>query len=166
VVSTLARTYQAAGWVAVRFNFRGVGNSAGQHDGGRGELEDLKSVLKWARTQAGCESRSGVAGFSFGGAIAAACARDDQQLSHAVLVSPALGRYGFDCRDRITCPVLLIQGENDEVLDPQLAYEWSESGLASRVQLHRLPDTGHFYHGRLPELKKILSSYLESQKSY
>jgi len=156
VCSTLARAFHEAGFIALRFNFRGVGNSEGTYKEGKGEQEDLVVVMHWVQQQA-----AGLpiilAGFSFGGAVAAAYARDHAVvIQRVILVSPALGHYGFELDDRIAVPVLVIQGESDEVLPAELVYRWVQESNSKTVSLVRFANAGHFYHGRLAELKKAV----------
>jgi len=161
VVSTVARACRDQGWIALRFNFRGVGRSGGLHDEGRGELEDLVTVMQWVRQQ-GVQTLA-LAGFSFGGAVAAAYARDHgDALSWLLLVSPALGRYGFALHETVHCPVWIVQGEQDEVLPPEAVYRWVEDHQRPTWRLARMADTGHFYHGKLPELKAAVMDSIEA----
>ena len=160
VVFTLARVFQEAGIIAVRFNYRGIGASDGSYGEGRGELADLAAVMDWVRQQLpGLPITA--AGFSFGGAIAAAYARDHaDQLCAVVLVSPAIGHYGFEHADHVDVPVLLLQGEADETLPPEIAYRWAAESGSGDVSLVRLAETGHFYHGKLTELKQCVKTWL------
>jgi len=162
VCSTLVRAFHEAGFIAVRFNFRGVGNSEGTYKEGKGEQEDLIAVMYWVQQQAAGLSII-LAGFSFGGAVAAAYARDHADaILRAILVSPALGHYGFELDDRIAVPVLIVQGESDEVLPAELVYRWVQESKSKTVSLVRFANTGHFYHGRLTELKNALLDFLSA----
>jgi len=162
VCSTLARGFCEAGFIAVRFNFRGVGASEGSWREGIGEIEDLRAVVNWVQQQEPGLPIS-LAGFSFGGAIAAAYARDHAgHLQRLILVSPAFGHYGFELDDALQLPVLITQGEVDEILPPELVYRWVQESSNDAVILVRFADTGHFYHGRLTELKKALLDFLSA----
>src|SRR5690606_15237785 len=91
VVQTLAKAFSSLGWCALRVNFRGVGGSDGSYDEGRGELEDFQALADHGRRTYGALPLA-IAGFSFGGFVAAAAAAilDPQ---HLVLVAPAVGRF-------------------------------------------------------------------------
>lgn len=156
VVTTLARMARDAGAVAVRFNFRGVGDSAGQFDDGRGETDDLLAVLQWAR-----EHYPGVpvwlAGFSFGSWVAAngACVMlaEDQAPQSLLLVAPPVHHYPFDSLQACNCPVTVIQGMDDEVVPADEVLDWCEStALAPAVV--KIEDCSHFFHGQLPALRE------------
>ncbi len=155
VVTTLARTYRDLGMAVVRFNFRGVGRSAGVHDHGRGELDDLRAVLAASR-----QRLPGVpvhlAGFSFGSYIAAAAA---DQINTLILVAPPVENYPFD-HIQLHHPVAVIQGDQDELVSVASVRDWVE---ASQVDCYQeLDGCSHFFHGRLPELAAIARSWLLS----
>ena len=156
VCSTLARAFHEAGFIALRFNFRGVGASEGTYAEGKGECDDLHTVVRWVQQQVRGVPIT-LAGFSFGGAVAAAYARDHaEHLQQLILISPALGHYGFELDDKVRMPMLIIQGEADEVLPPELVYRWVQNVSNDDVTLVRLLDAGHFYHGKLTELKNAI----------
>ncbi len=126
VCSTLVRAFREVDYITVRFNFRGVGASEGVYDEGKGERVDLMTVVDWVGQNLP-DLAIALAGFSFGGAIAAAYARDyASHLQCLIMVSPALGHFGFALDDKILVPSLVIQGEADEVLPPELVYRWVE----------------------------------------
>jgi uncharacterized protein len=150
VVTMVARSLRELGATTVRFNFRGTGNSEGAFDEGRGELDDLRAVAAWVR-----EQRPGdtfwLAGFSFGAYVSLLAA---QELKPAVLISvaPPAGRWDFDMVAMPAMPWLVVQGENDEIVDPQAVYDWLDKGNA-QAELVRMPDTGHFFHRKLIDLR-------------
>lgn len=150
VVTMLARTLQESGLATVRFNFRGVGESEGSYDEGQGEGADLVAVADWVR-QAQPGDALWLAGFSFGSYISIAHAR---QLDAAALISvaPPVGHWPFDALALPGCPWLVVQGEDDEVVDPQAVFDFVER-LESKPVLIRMPDAGHFFHRRLMDLR-------------
>jgi alpha/beta superfamily hydrolase len=149
VVTMAARALRELGLAVVRFNFRSVGASAGSFDHGAGEQDDLRAVAAWVRQQ-----RPGDAlwlgGFSFGAYVSLRAAAE---LQPAVLISiaPPAGRWNFD---GIQPPAqwLLVQGDADEVVDPQAVYNWLET-LPKQPELVRMPDTSHFFHRKLIDLR-------------
>jgi hypothetical protein len=155
VVHTLARAFQALGLHALRFNFRGTGASAGGFDHGNGETEDLLAVLGWVRAR-----RPGdeiwLAGFSFG-AYVALRASVRAALARLVTVAPAVNLYRVDAAPRV--PWLLIQGEDDEVVPASAVTAWV-AGLGAPPELVLLPGTGHYFHGRLAELRQLVETRL------
>ena len=162
VVSTLVRLYRDRGLRVLRFNFRGVGGSSGQHAEAVGEVDDLMAVLGWAQAELGA-TRLELAGFSFGSYIAAAGAArlpaTGLALEHLVLVAPPVHHYPFAS---LTLPAatVVVQGEADEVVPPAQVFAWVAS-LAAAPRLIRFADCGHFFHGRLGELKAELAAALE-----
>jgi uncharacterized protein len=159
VVHTLARSFNDLGAPAVRFNYRGVGASAGIYDEGRGETQDALAVLDWA-AQRWPGAQLWLGGFSFGGAIAirAAAVRDVQRL---VTVAPAIDRVSVGGA-LPRCPWLLVQGESDELVDARRVQQWAAT-LQAPPQLALLPGVDHFFHGRLNELREVTVTFLKER---
>lgn len=157
VVTMVERSLRELGLRTVRFNFRGVGASAGEYDDGRGETLDLLAVAEWVR-----EQRPGdalwLAGFSFGAYVALLGARH-LPIQQMISVAPPAGRWDFSAVLPPQCPWLVIQGEDDDVVDPQAVFTWIEGIEESeRPSLVRMPDTGHFFHRRLMDLRGALKN--------
>ena len=150
VVFTLARAARDSGLAAVRFNFRGVGKSEGAYDEGAGELDDARAVIEWAGAAAGGLV---LAGFSFGAAIAlrAAAGRDLRGLATVAL--PV--RY-FDELPRPDCPWLAVHGDADDVADCAEAVRRLEV-LTPAPEIEVLAGAGHFFHGRLSDLRESVA---------
>lgn len=149
VVHTLARASVAVGLLAVRFNFRGVGRSAGTWDAGRGEVDDLLAVIRHFRPV----GRPFVlGGFSFGGYAAARAARELQDASQPpdrlVLIGPATGR--FEVTDVDAARTLVVHGERDDVVALTSVLDWARPQSLPVVVV---PGVGHFFHGQLNLLK-------------
>ena len=157
VVHTLARAFAELGVASVRFNFRGVGASAGRFAHGEGETEDALAVIEWARSQ-----RPGtplwLAGFSFGAYVALRAAAR-ARVNGIVTVAPAVHLYDFSTLTLPQCPWLLIQGEADEVVPVEAVRDWL-SGVVPQPQTLFLPDVGHFFHGRLNDLGSALRDFV------
>lgn len=155
VVTTIARAFNAKGITAVRFNYRGVGQSAGQYGDIVGEVADCSAVVQWAREQ-WPHTKLWLSGFSFGAYIAAANAAEElpEQL---ISVAPSVDRMPYQTLGNITCPWLVIQGEEDDVVDPNSVFNWYE-GLDADKTLVKFPATGHFFHGKLIELQQTLET--------
>ena len=150
VVQTLARAFVQLGFRAVRFNFRGVGQSQGAWDEGCGEVDDALAVLAAVR-QPG--ETLVLAGFSFGGYIASQAALHlpaDQKPQRMVLVGPATSRF-----DTATVPAdtLVIHGEIDDVVPLSAVLDWARP---QSLPVIVVPGVGHFFHGQLPLLKNIV----------
>lgn len=150
VVTMAARALRELGAATVRFNFRGTGASQGSFDEGRGELEDLLAVVAWVRA-----TRPGdtlwLAGFSFGAYVSLRAA-ETVQPGLLLSIAPPAGRWDFGAIATPTMPWVVIQGDADEIVDPQAVYAWLD-GLKSGAQLVRMPDTSHFFHRKLMDLR-------------
>jgi len=149
---------------SLRFNYRGVGASAGSFDDGRGEIEDALAVVAFGR-QRWPDAQLWLAGFSFGGVVAlrASTTRGVGQVAKLVTVAPALGRNFGSLREVSVpnCPWLIVQGGNDEVIDGELVIDWAEQ-LEPAPQLVVLPDTGHYFHGKLSLLQESVAPFLQA----
>jgi alpha/beta superfamily hydrolase len=141
---------ELVGSVRRRLCDQGVGASTGAFDNGDGESGDLVAVARWVH-----QVRPGdalwLAGFSFGSYIALRSARS-LGADALITVAPPVGRYEFAELAMPTCPWLVVQGEDDEVVDPQGVFDWIEK-LDPKPTLIRMPETGHFFHRRLMDLR-------------
>ena len=160
VAHTLARAFNLSGCIAVRFNFRGVGDSEGAYDEGRGELDDALAVIDWA-THRWPDRPLMLAGFSFGAAIALRASRE-RSASRLVLVAPPVGRI-MDAAIRIPdgLATLVVQGGRDELVDPELVLGWVNE-QSPGVRMIMLDDADHFFHGQLPTLREHVVADLEA----
>jgi len=159
VVTIVERALGELGLDTVRFNFRGVGKSTGSYDEGQGESDDLASVVAWVRgVRAG--DALWLAGFSFGSYVALRMAKalDADAL---ITVAPPVGRWEFETVELPDCPWLVVQGEEDEVVEPQQVFDWVES-LAVSPQLVRMAETSHFFHRRLMDLRGAIKNAMRS----
>ncbi len=148
VVTTLARTFYTLGYAALRPNFRGVGGTAGEHDEGRGESDDLIAVAAWARQRFGCVPLA-LAGFSFGGFVQT---RVIQRLhpDQLVLVAPPVSRFETGA---VPAGTLVIHGELDDVVPLKAVLDWARP---QELPVVVVPGGGHFFHGRLHLLQQIV----------
>jgi alpha/beta superfamily hydrolase len=152
VAFTLAKTFAELGCVAFRFNFRGVGESEGEFTGGDGEEQDLISVARYAQEQFGEELPLILAGFSFGGYVAARAAQQLQP-QHLILAAPAVGRFNMPA---VASNTLVIHGEHDEVVPLADALEWARP---QHLPIVVLPSADHFFHRRLTQLHDIVKRH-------
>jgi uncharacterized protein len=162
VVTTLARSAHELGVPTLRFNYRGVGASAGSFDDGRGETEDALTAVAWGR-QHWPDAQLWLSGFSFGGVVAlrASTTRGVGSVSRLITVAPALGRnFGAPREISVpTCPWLILQGDADEVVDAAVVIDWAEQ-LDPPPQLVVLPGVGHYFHGQLLALQQQVVPFL------
>jgi alpha/beta superfamily hydrolase len=159
VVYTLASTALSHGLVAARFNFRGVGNSQGTHDSARGEVDDCLAVVDWLRALQPGQPLL-LAGFSFGAFVSLQAA---SRAGAAALVSiaPPFGRYFDDgaAPPHPGCPWLVLHSRDDDTV----SYEETAAILDTYdppPQRVTVDGAGHFFHGRLDEVRNAMQSFL------
>ena len=159
VVTTLARALHEVGMPTLRFNFRGVGASAGAFDQGNGETADADAVAthgaaRWPG------KRLVIAGFSFGGYVALRLALT-RAAARLITVAPAIQRFDLTAHELPDCPWLVVQGDADDVVDPGAVIDWAR-GLLPAPRLVVLPGVGHFFHGHLHELRDAVIDSIRS----
>ena len=157
VVHTLVRACTRAGTPAVRFNFRGVGDSEGVHDNGVGEIDDALAVVDWAQAR-WPDRELWLLGFSFGGVIAAQAALR-KGATVLVTVAPAVTRLALDAQASSLPRWLIVQGEDDDVVPASAVIDWLNDAPPG-PQLVTLPQAGHFFHGQLNALREIVQKFL------
>ena len=149
VVQTLAKTFAALGYAAVRFHFRGVGLSEGQFDDGVGETDDALAALGAAKLEFG-ELPVALAGFSFGSYV-------QTRVAHAitaerlVLIGPAVKRFPIEV---VPPDTIVIHGEEDDVVALDDVLAWARP---QQLPIIVFPGCGHFFHGRLPQLQRVIT---------
>lgn len=159
VVQTLARAFVQCGWTAVRFNFRGVGASAGVHDEGRGEAEDFGIVL----TQLAGDGPLALAGFSFGAFVtsrALAALPPERAVDQLVLVGTAASRFEVaTIPSGMHARTLVVHGEQDDTVPLSAVLDWARP---QSLPVTVVPGGGHFFHGQLPLLKGLVVRHLQA----
>lgn len=161
VVYTVARAFVELGVPTIRFNFRGVGGSAGEYDEGHGETADALAVITYGR-QRWPGAWLWLGGFSFGGAVALRAAAQTRPET-LVAVAPGITRVAMESVESPACPWLIVQGDADDVIEPAAVLEWARrQSTAPTVRV--LPGAGHFFHGRLHELRATVLDFLDPIK--
>ena len=154
VAQTIARACIEIGWAAVRFNFRGVGTSEGAWDDGRGEVDDALAVVdSWRRRDEFAGKPLLLGGFSFGGYVAVEAAGRrpaDAKPRRIVLVGPSVEKQAV--RD-VPADTVVVHGEDDELVPLAAAFAWARP---QSLPVIVFPGVGHFFHGQIALLKKIL----------
>lgn len=159
VVTTLARALHEVGIPSLRFNFRGVGASAGRFDQGNGETADADAVATYGAAR-WPGMRLILAGFSFGGYVALRLALT-RATARLITIAPAIQRFDVTVAGVPDCPWLVVQGDADDVVDPQAVISWAR-GLVPPPQLAVLQGVGHFFHGHLHELRDAVIESIRS----
>jgi alpha/beta superfamily hydrolase len=157
VTHTLARAMVECGAPAFRFNFRGVGASAGTFDFGKGEADDLAAVVEEGRRRFPAAALW-LGGFSFGAFVALRAARFVAPQRLIAIAPPVVG-YELGDVDSPECEWMLAQGDADDVVPPDSVLQWA-ARQPNQPRLHVLSGAGHFFHGRLHELKPLLIDFL------
>ena len=150
VAQTLAKAFHSLDYVAVRFNFRGVGASQGSFDDGDGECEDALAALDYARDRFGRRLPYALGGFSFGAYVQTRVAQSVTP-ERMVLVGPAVKRFPVGAVPRDT---IVIHGEQDDVVPLPDVLDWARP---QEVPIVVFPGCGHFFHGRLPQLQAVIT---------
>jgi uncharacterized protein len=160
VVQTLARAFVQTGWTALRFNFRGIGQSGGVYDEGRGEADDLRALIKQL---APANSALAMAGFSFGSFVASQVLQEaarSHDLQKIVMVGTAASRFAVvsiptELHERL----LVVHGEQDDTVPLSSVMDWARPQV---IPVTVVPGGGHFFHGQLPLLRGLVARHLNS----
>jgi len=157
VVQTLARAFVQCGWQAVRFNFRGVGASAGTYDEGRGEMADMLALIQ----QVAPEGPLALAGFSFGAYVTSHVAHalaPVRSLDKLVLVGTAASRFAVaTLAPELHAQTLVVHGEQDDTVPLASVMDWARP---QSLPVTVIPGVEHFFHGQLPLLKNLVVRHL------
>ena len=157
VVQTLARSFIASGWTAVRFNFRGVGASEGTHDEGRGEADDMRAVIE----QVAPDGALAIAGFSFGAFVAMntlSALWEVRDVQRVALVGASVARVPPGPLPEAALErTLVVHGEQDDTVALAAVLDWARP---QSLPVTVVPGGGHFFHGQLPLLKQLVVRHL------
>jgi len=164
IVTTLVKTFSELGFIAVRFNFRGVGESSGAYDEGNGEVEDVLAIVDYAYQEFG-KLPLILSGFSFGGYVQARAA-EKLHPCKLVLIAPAVGRFAPSTGLRTGMPLvaantLVIHGEMDEVVALNDVLAWARP---QHLPIVLVPEATHYFHGLLPTIKSIVSHHYNGEQ--
>lgn len=154
VAQTLAKTFSGLGYMTVRFNFRGVGQSAGKHDAGNGETDDTLTVIEWARRQHEQHGALVLAGFSFGTLVQSRVAQRlnelGQRVERMVFVGTAAGKWPVETVPQDT---IVIHGELDDTITLDEVLRWAEP---QELPVTVVAGADHFFHRRLHIIRGII----------
>ena len=163
VVFRAAAALNDAGLTTLRINFRGVGQSSGEHDYGRGELDDARAGLNYL-TQTYLDQDVTICGFSFGARMGMEVGSSDDRVRRLISIGTPLNKYDFNFLEQCRKPILFVHGEHDEFGEVEelraLADKLVQQTL---VKLVVVPDTGHFFEGHLDQLKTAIFDWVTSQ---
>ncbi|HAV34972.1 MAG TPA: alpha/beta hydrolase [Massilia sp.] len=153
VTQTLARTFVTLGYATARFNFRGVGESEGEHDRGHGEVDDMQVMLEHMQEQYPGLPVA-LSGFSFGtfvqAQLQARLAAEGKSVQRMVLVGTAAGKWPMPSVPEDT---ILIHGEQDDTITLQMVFDWARP---LEIPVIVIPGADHFFHRRLNPIKNLV----------
>jgi alpha/beta superfamily hydrolase len=161
VVFRAASALNDAGSIALRINFRGVGQSTGIHDEGRGEREDVRAGIEYLATTYPGEPII-LCGFSFGARVGLEVGLTDNRIQQMISIGTPLDKYDFGFLESCSKPLLFVHGEQDEFGSvPRLQELVSEiQQHNATAELHIIKGTGHFFEGHLDELKQVITKWI------
>jgi alpha/beta superfamily hydrolase len=159
VVFQAAKALARIGCVVLRFNFRGVGLSAGAWDAGRGEMDDFRAALDFM-TGAYPGVEIWAAGFSFGSYIATAVGADDERVCALIAIAPPVHKYDFASVKLSHKPKFIVHGEHDELISIKLARQFY-SQLPDPKEFVEIDRADHLFDGQASEVGDALTDLLE-----
>lgn len=160
VVFRAAAALNDAGLITLRINFRGVGQSSGEHDDGRGEQEDARAGLDYLATEFPAQ-RITLCGFSFGAHVGLEVGISDQRVVNLISIGTPVGKYDFSFLETCHKPMLFVHGDHDEfgslpeLIDLVNKIKEHNSSVTLRV----IKDSRHFFEGHLDELKEAITDW-------
>lgn len=175
VVTTVFRAFLRCGLAAVRFNYRGVGQSEGEYDEGRGETDDAVAIYDWAQSLSFLPSGHGeaaesikshcvIAGFSFGAFIAANLCQQ-RPADCLISLAPAVHHGNFADKTDIDIPWHVLMGDQDEIVPPQSVYDWVDS-MPQPISLHHFNESSHFFHGQLVAVREKCEQIIQNTLAF
>jgi alpha/beta superfamily hydrolase len=164
VVFRAAAALNDAGMATLRINFRGVGQSTGVHDEGRGELEDVRAGLRYLAEKFASQPIT-LCGFSFGALVGLEVGISDERVRNLISIGTPVDKYDFKFLQACHKPILIIHGDRDEFgsiprLLPMVEVIRQHN---SEVELKIIKDSGHFFEGHLDELKQAITDWATRQ---
>ncbi len=160
VVFRAAAGLLEAGLVTLRFNFRGVGNSDGEHDDGDGERTDVRDALDYL-TKNYPNREITLAGFSFGSRVGTEVALDDERIVRIISIGTAVDKYDFSYMKNCRKPILFVHGDSDEFgsienLNSLVALVAENAD----TKLVVFKNCGHFFDKHLNQLKDAIHDWV------
>lgn len=162
VVFRAAGALNDAGLLTLRINFRGVGQSSGEHDEGRGEIEDARAGLNYL-----VENYAGqpitICGFSFGSRVGMELGIADDRVRNLISIGTPVDKYDFSFLERCAKPILFLHGDRDEFGDLESLRRIVEMVPSGKAELKVVSNADHFFEGRLDELKRAITEWIIGQ---
>ena len=161
VVFRAASALNDAGLIALRINFRGVGQSTGEHDEGRGEREDVRAGLDYLAENYPSQKIT-LCGFSFGARVGLEIGMMDDRVLQIISIGTPVDKYDFSFIEGCRKPILFVQGEHDEYGNVERLRELvARVGLNAAAELRVIKGAGHFFDNQLEELKRVITEWCQ-----
>lgn len=164
VVFRAAAALNDAGLTTLRINFRGVGQSTGEHDEGRGELEDVRVGLDYLTANYPGRAVT-LCGFSFGARVGLEVGIADERVKELISIGTPLNKYDFAFLANCKKPILFVHGEQDEFGDVSRVQALVDqiSQHNSAVEMNVIKGADHFFEGHLDELKQAIKNWITAR---
>jgi len=162
VVEAILAAMWQAGYATLRFNFRGVGASEGEHEGGPGEVDDAVAAMTFLLAQPGVRKEgAAMTGYSFGAMVALSAGYERAEIARIVAVALPLAMADARIPDGASKPVLLVSGDRDSY-SPVAGLQALEAKIGDSARLEIIAGTDHFFGGREPELSRAIVAALDA----
>ncbi len=158
VVFRAAAALNDAGLTTLRINFRGVGQSSGEHDDGRGEQEDVLAGLDYLAAEYPQQEIT-LCGFSFGARVGLEVGIRDDRVVRLISIGTPVDKYDFTFLTQCTKPILFVHGEHDEYGKAEKLRELVEK-INAPVKLEIIKGAGHFFDDQLDQLKRVITEWI------
>lgn len=157
VVWTVAKAFQSRDWTTLRFNFRGVGLSSGEHGDGLAELADVQAAVNFLASRV--PGRRFLAGYSFGAAVGARALVQGVSVAGAILIAPPIGLMDMDFLPRVPKLRLIVVGDRDEFCPLDRLEKLLPPAAAGGPEIRVIPNCSHFFAGRERQLYDLLAEF-------
>jgi alpha/beta superfamily hydrolase len=165
VIFRAAAALNDAGLVALRINFRGVGQSSGTHDDGYGEQDDVRAGLDYL-TQNYASQEISLCGFSFGARVGLEVGLADDRVVRLISIGTPVDKYDFSFLEQCRKPILFVHGEHDEYGNVDKLRDLVDRvSLHCDAQLRVIENAGHFFDHQLDELKRVITEWVASESA-
>ncbi len=163
VVFRAASALNDAGLITLRINFRGVGQSTGEHDEGRGELEDVRAGLEYLEENYR-DFDVTLCGFSFGARVGLEVGISDERVVNLISIGTPVDKYDFSFLEACRRSILFVHGNRDEFGEvAKLKEIVAKLAPHTQVQLSVINGADHFFEGRLDEMKRVIKEWVMKQ---
>ena len=163
VVFRAAAALNDAGLVALRINFRGVGQSTGEHDEGRGERDDVRAGLDYLTENYPGQNIT-LCGFSFGARVGLEVGTADERVARLISIGTPVNQYDFSFLEQCYKPILFVQGDGDEFGRVERLRELVAT-IKAPAELRIIKGAGHFFDNQLDELKAAITEWVLAESA-